>query len=992
MNDDPRVQQLLEELLDSEHTPEEVCRDYPELLPQVRKRWQRRLACDAQLDALFPAPQCSDSPSSPPGAVELPEIPGHEVLVLLGRGGMGVVYRARHLRLNRAVALKMLLTGAHASPEARERFLREAEAVAGLRHPNIVQVHDMGEHDGQPYFTMEFVEGGNLAEKLAGTPQPPRQASLLLATLAEAVQTAHQSGIVHRDLKPSNILLTADGTPKISDFGLARRFDGGAALTWTGATLGSPSYMAPEQAEAKPNTLGPAVDIHALGAILYELLTGRPPFAARRGGMFRSKTAAATIRQVISQDPVPPSRLNVKVPRDLETICLKCLHKEPHLRYSTPRRLTADLHRFLAGEAIAARLDGAFARLARRVRRRPAQSAALFAGTLFAVALLGGSLWLISERADIARKVEAERVAAEWAADTNLREMVELMRKASWPEAKNALERAKVALGNHRSNAIQHRLNQGARDLHLVAVLDSIRLNGYTRVKEILDFARSDTEYEKTFREAGFGTVYNHPEVVAARVKSSNIQNSLLAALDTWSARTADPRFEHWASDVAEQADGDTTGWRRRARDPAVWKDEAALFKVTDTAPLADQSVALLLAIELHIDAPSEIRIAFLKHVQEQHPRDFWVNFRLGDMLLKEGKPSEAIGYYQTALAIRPGVAIIHNNLGAALTRSNRLDDAIGHFKQSIASDSTASSSHLNLVVGLWHSGRHNEAMRALPEALRLNPNSAELHALSGKVLEIDNHLEEALAEVKLAVARDPKYNSGQQQLRSVLMRLGRVDDVRIAWAKALEENPPEHDAWYGYAELCLYLGRTDDYLRARRDLLGRFGGVSEPQIAERTSRACLLWPASGDELRQAVSLAERAGAVEEPKAQLLFAPFQFVLGLAEYRQGHVDRAIALLRGKASGVVGPTPRLVLAMALHQSGRMAEARKTLADAVAAYDWSRSEVRDQDGWICHALRREAESMILPKPPASSETNRDLQDPAAARSRPSKSSTQK
>ena len=274
------------------------------------------------------------------------EIPGHEVQEVLGRGGMGVVYRARHVRLNRSVAIKMLLTGANASSAARERFLREAEAVAGLRHPNIVQVHDMGDHDGQPYFTMEFVEGGNLAQKLAGTPQPPRQAAALLATLAEAIEAAHQSGIVHRDLKPANVLLTADGTPKISDFGLARRMEGEAGLTWTGTAVGTPSYMAPEQAEAKPLTWGPAVDIYALGAILYELLTGRPPF--------RAETAAETLRQVISQDPVPPSRLNAAVPRDPETICLKCLEKDPRRRYASAGALAEDLHRFQRNEPIVA--------------------------------------------------------------------------------------------------------------------------------------------------------------------------------------------------------------------------------------------------------------------------------------------------------------------------------------------------------------------------------------------------------------------------------------------------------------------------------------------------------------------------------------------------------------------------------------------------------------------------------------------------------------
>ena len=254
-------------------------------------------------------------------AGELPRVLGYEVQGVLGRGGVGVVYQARHVRLNRPVALKMLLAGAYAVPEELERFLREAEAVAGLRHPNIVQVYDIGDMDGRPYFTMELVEGGSLAKKLAGTPEPARRAAALVSAMAGAVHAAHLSGIVHRDLKPANVLLTADGTPKVTDFGLARRLEGGGGLTLSGAPLGTPSYMAPEQARGDKAAIGPATDIYALGAILYECLTGRPPF--------RAETPAATLQQVLADEPVPPVRLNPRVPRDLDTICLKCLHKEP---------------------------------------------------------------------------------------------------------------------------------------------------------------------------------------------------------------------------------------------------------------------------------------------------------------------------------------------------------------------------------------------------------------------------------------------------------------------------------------------------------------------------------------------------------------------------------------------------------------------------------------------------------------------------------------
>ena len=376
MAGNPDVFALLEEMLDSGRTPEEVCRDCPELLPEVRRRWKAFRLVDGSLAALFPDPETpprADAIVAVPHPAELPQVPGYEVEAVLGRGGMGVVYRAWHLRLNRPVALKMLLAGPYARPEELERFLREAEAVAGLRHPNIVQVYDVGDVDGRPYFTMEFVEGGNLADQIRGVPQPARQAAARVATLAEAIHAAHQSGIVHRDLKPANILLTGDGTPKVTDFGLARRLEGDGGLTLSGVPVGTPSYMAPEQARGKKQAIGPATDVYALGAILYELLTGRPPF--------RAESATATLQQVLTDEPVPPARLNPQVPRDLKTICLKCLHKEPHRRYASAAALAEDLRRFLRGEPIAARRAGRLERLARWARRSPA-AAALLAVTL----------------------------------------------------------------------------------------------------------------------------------------------------------------------------------------------------------------------------------------------------------------------------------------------------------------------------------------------------------------------------------------------------------------------------------------------------------------------------------------------------------------------------------------------------------------------------------------------------------------------------------
>jgi WD40 repeat protein/predicted Ser/Thr protein kinase len=269
------------------------------------------------------------------------EVPGYEILGELGRGGMGVVYKARQLGLNRTVALKMILVGVHAGDAERSRFRLEAEAAARLQHPNIVQVYDIGESHGHPFFSQEFVQGGTLAARLDHRPQPARLAAQVAAALARAVHAAHRSGIVHRDLKPANILLTAEGTPKITDFGLAKRIDAEARLTQSNAVLGTPSYMAPEQAEGRSRTIGPAADIYALGAILYEMLTGRPPFLA--------DTPLDTILQVVADPPVPPSRLQSKVPADLEAVCMKCLQKDPRQRYPTAEALAEDLERFLAG-------------------------------------------------------------------------------------------------------------------------------------------------------------------------------------------------------------------------------------------------------------------------------------------------------------------------------------------------------------------------------------------------------------------------------------------------------------------------------------------------------------------------------------------------------------------------------------------------------------------------------------------------------------------
>jgi len=380
-------------------------------------------------------------------------VPGYEILGVLGQGGMGVVYKARHIRLNRIVALKMMLSGAHGSMEESNRFRSEAEAVASLKHPNVVQIYEIGEHEGMPFFSLEFVEGGSLAEKLNGAPQPPRQAAELSEKLARAMFVAHQAGIIHRDLKPANILLQSDGEPKITDFGLAKHLDTQSGQTRTGAVMGTPSYMAPEQAAGKTKELGPPADIYALGAILYDVLTGRPPF--------KGETVLATLLLVQSMEPLSPMRLQPSVPADLETICLKCLQKEPNKRYPTAQDLADDLRRFLEGRPIAARPIAAPERIIKWARRHPSTAAlvAVSIGALLALGL-GGLVFAQHER----HRAE-EAVTLRKQAEENARSAFEQEHLAQENEARANLERQRAEVNfKHARAAVDEMLTRVSQD------------------------------------------------------------------------------------------------------------------------------------------------------------------------------------------------------------------------------------------------------------------------------------------------------------------------------------------------------------------------------------------------------------------------------------------------------------------------------------------------------------------------------------------------
>lgn len=384
-------------------------------------------------------PASATPPVSRSRAASAPLIPGYEIERELGRGGMGVVYLARQTRLKRLVALKVIRGIDGAATEDLERFRGEAEAVAALQHPNIVQIFEVGEHDGGPFCALEFVDGGSLSARLNKKPVPPAEAAALLETLARAVHYAHQKGIVHRDLKPANVLMASDGTPKITDFGLAKRMDvADSGLTRTGAVMGTPAYMAPEQAKGETKDVGPAADIYGLGAILYELLTGRYPFVGA--------TVMETLQQVLTADPVPPSACVPGVPRDLETVCLKCLAKQPGGRYSSALSLAQDVERFLAGEPILARREGFVQKVWRKARKRTA----IIGAVAVAVLALTAAVFALRE-SSVSRRVAM--VA---------REFQEGLETEEWSNGQvDALERLATSLGEFeksRGEEARHKL------------------------------------------------------------------------------------------------------------------------------------------------------------------------------------------------------------------------------------------------------------------------------------------------------------------------------------------------------------------------------------------------------------------------------------------------------------------------------------------------------------------------------------------------------
>lgn len=900
MHDHNRILELVESVIDSDRTPDEVCRDHPEMLEAVRARVRRFRETQAQFEELFPSSR--GMPSDLVGALSvlerLPSIPNYAVHSVLGRGGSGVVYAATHLQLSRPVAIKMLLSGPFAGPGELARFVREARAIAQLCHPNIVHIHDVGEVDGRPFYTMEVIEGGSLAQRLGGHPMPADEAAGLIAVLARAIHASHDVGLVHRDLKPGNVLFTRDGAPKITDFGLARQVRDGAedsVLTVAGARLGTPSYMSPEQAMGSVQEVGPASDVYSLGAMLYEMLTGRPPF--------RGESTAETERQVIRDEPVAPSRLNPRVPRDLETICLKCLAKVPARRYGAALELALDAERFVQGRPIAARPVGAGERAVKWVRRNPVPTTV----AACAVVLLGAGVyvgaWWVSSRAAVTALVRGDLVA-----------VGEAQARGDWSMAAVALDRARARLGGVASGAARREIEAAQVSLDLVERLDVIRLSrtrlGPYRFDDRAMRAEAASKYEAVFAEVFGVTKESSVEEVAARVVSSPIRAAVVAALDDWAgcvgfSSDADVKARlAWVLEVARTADPDATGWRDAVREPETWLERTVLEKLAGEAPTEGESIPLLVALSERLHYSGGDAGAFLGAVQRRHPDDFWVTFNLSNVARRTDM-LQSVRYLQAALALRPESAIVHNNLGCSLGSLGRLDEAAAHLRRAIEIDPESSTAHSNMGNALQLLGRFDEALAEYAEAIRLDPESSNAHGNLGKALMGVGRTDEAMEMYERAIALDPVYAAVRDNYGYVLHEAGRYDDAIASLREAIRLDAKVVTAHLNLGRSLRAVGEHRESVEASERAIALNPGVPEAYLNLSLARFEL------GELEAALDAADRGLAVKPEYLKLYAARCRVLLDLGRVGDARADaRRIAEGSAAGSGMAGEAQRVV----------------------------------------------------------------------------------
>jgi serine/threonine protein kinase len=734
----------------------------------------------------------------------------YELLEEIARGGMGVVYKARQVSLSRVVAVKMILAGRLATAAEVGRFRDEARAAASLQHANIVPIYEIGDQEGQNYFSMEFVDGPNLAQVVRENPLPAARAARYVQTVAEAIHFAHEHGVLHRDLKPSNVLIDPFDQPRVTDFGLAKSVGGNSELTETGQVLGAPSFVPPEQAAGRKEDVGPHSDVYALGAILYHLLTGRPPFAA--------ETLAATLAQVLNNEPVAPRLLNATIPRDLETICLKCLEKDPHRRYLTAKELAEELGRFQRGEPIHARPAGRVEKVWRWCRRDPALAGSLATAALLLLAGTAGSTW------QAARATQAEKTAKSEASKSGqVAKLLQRMLRGVGPSAakgrdtqmlREILDQTAASIGKDLKDQpeveAELRSTMGsvylalaqydkAEAMHSAAL--ALRRRASPESRQVAD-SLSDAA-NVFYRQGKLGKAETtHREALALRRKllggkhaevASSLGNLANVLRDQGKLREAETmQREALAmrrellgtnSDDTAMSLGNLAGvlsLEDKLKEGEAMQREA--LEVTkralgtenpDVAISLNDLADMLLAEGKLAEAEATNRVALALRIKlfgDEHPDVAFSLFNLANVLLAQGRLPEAEAMHRQALAMRkkllgaehPDVAGSLNNLFPILLAQNKLAEAEAVQNEALAIQRKKlppdhldiAGSLINLANVLARQGRFPEAESKQREAL----------AIQRRGLRTDQHSNVAMSLFNLAFLLQAQRKLGEAE------------------------------------------------------------------------------------------------------------------------------------------------------------------------------------------------------------------------------------
>jgi serine/threonine protein kinase/predicted Zn-dependent protease len=821
----------------------------PEELAWPPSRDDESLTLDWSTAKPIAGPATRPNPRGP----RRPEIPGYEILEELGRGAMGVVYRALQTRLNREVALKMILAGDHASPDTLARFVAEAETIARLKHPNIVQIYGISDWEGRPYVELEYVEGGSLASRLDGTPWPPRTAARLLEHLSRAAAEAHRLGIVHRDLKPANILMTVSGEPKISDFGLAKTLEANSGLTQTESIMGSPNYMAPEQADGHAKDVGPSADIYALGANLYELLTGRPPFVA--------PTILATLDLVKNSEPVPLRRLQPFLPRDLETICLKCLEKDPGARYASADNLADDLAAFLDNKPITARRSFVWERSWKWCRRHPSSTALILITTL---ASLGAAGAIESRREEVARLDALSRQNASFLGTQVDRHVLlgrDAMHRGEWEAARTqvttalSLAHSEARLAGAR-NGLETMLERCDRKIVEQHGYEAARgrfanfqrfydeaifyQSDYTGLDPEANIRASRTSAARALAEFGLGTIRlekeGDPAILAPdarhfdarELEKINIGCYELILLQAESVSHVLPG-EDRARQVRQSLEILDSARRLRGITPAFHLRRAAALERSGDGPGAKAERRLaekfptsnwsavdhfLTGEQAYRRKDLRLAIESFRRALSIQPDRFWAHYFLAVCLLKEHRAAEAQSVLIACQSRRPDFAWTYLLKGFAEGEMHEFDLAEEDFRRANELRLNDQERYVMLVnrgVMRIRRGRNDDAVADLSGAIKLKPDQFEAYINLAMAYEKLGRWDEVLSTLGQAIAGHPSeavlYRARSQAYRLHLRTNEALGDLR----RVIELLPTDDPASAAdHLEIALILQQTD--------------------------------------------------------------------------------------------------------------------------------------------------------------------------------------